>query len=69
MPRKLNICPAPAVADVSRRVAQLAREAKLLEEGRDDLRAGRSISGAALDAWLEGLDGDQPMSVPGQPNR
>jgi hypothetical protein len=49
---------------VTRREARLAREAALLEKGRDDIRAGRYISGAALDAWLEDLDGDQELSVP-----
>ncbi len=48
------------------RETRLAREAVLLEEGRADIRAGRCISGADVDAWLEGLDGDHELHVPGR---
>jgi len=49
--------------DVAQRKARLAREAALLEEGRADLRAGRSLSGEALDAWLEDLDREEELPV------
>jgi hypothetical protein len=42
-------------------------EAKLLEEGREDIRSGRCISGDAADEWLNGLDGDQELPIPGAP--
>lgn len=38
-------------------------EATLLDEGREDIRAGRCITGEAADAWLDGLDGDQAPSA------
>jgi hypothetical protein len=57
-----------SAADATRNEAWLTREAALLEEGRDDIRAGRCISGAALYGWLEGLDGDQELSVPDRPS-
>lgn len=40
-------------------------EAKLLEEGRADIRAGHCISGSAADAWLADLDGDHELAIPG----
>lgn len=68
MPKKINASSEQSAAGMTRREARLAREAALLEEGRDDIRAGRSIGGAALDAWLEGLDGDQELIVPDRPH-
>lgn len=47
-----------------RRERRLAREAALIEEGRDDIRAGRCINDADVDAWLDGLDGDQELPLP-----
>ena len=44
---------------------QFDLEAKLLEEGRADIRAGRCISDSAADAWLAGLDGDRELAIPG----
>ncbi len=35
------------------RAARLARERALLEEGFEDIRAGRYLTGAELDTWLE----------------
>lgn len=35
------------------RSARVARERVLLEEGFEDARLGRVLSGAALDAWLD----------------
>lgn len=40
-------------------------EAKLLVEGRADIRTGRCITGSAADAWLAGLDGDHGLAIPG----
>lgn len=42
-------------AEPARRKMRLARETALLEVGRADIRAGRCLSGDALEAWLEGL--------------
>jgi hypothetical protein len=70
MPKKLHSPSEGSAADATRRGVQVAREAILLEEGRRDIQAGRCISGAALDAWLEDLDGDQELFVPdGRRNR
>jgi hypothetical protein len=70
MPKKLNSSSEGSAANATRREVQHAREAALIEEGRRDIRAGRCISGAALDAWLEYLDGDQELFVPdGRRNR
>lgn len=55
----------PAAA-AARRKARLAREAELLEEGRADIRAGRCLSGDALETWLDRLDTAQEPSVPGR---
>lgn len=49
--------------DAAQRKVRLAREAALLEEGRADLRAGRSLSGEALDVWLEDLDREEQLPV------
>ncbi len=48
-------------SDLSKR--QLDVEAKLLDEGRADIRAGRCVSGEGADEWLDGLDGDEPPAV------
>jgi hypothetical protein len=39
-------------------------KARLLEEGRQDIREGRYIDDADLDAWLDGLDEDPNLEVP-----
>jgi len=56
------------MADVARGKTRRAREAALLAEGRDDIRAGRCIGDADIDAWLEGLDKDQELAVPERPS-
>ena len=58
--------PAGAAA---RRKARLAREAELLDEGRADIRAGRSLSGEALDKWLEDLHPAQEAPATGRSRR
>ena len=56
-----------SAATAARRKARLAREAELLAEGRADIRAGRCLSGDALDAWLDRLDKTQEFPpVPGR---
>jgi hypothetical protein len=46
------------------REARLAYERALLDEGRADLDAGRSLSGPALDRWLEAFIGDGELPSP-----
>lgn len=55
----------PGAADP---LARLAREARLLQEGCEDTRAGRCISGTDVDAWLDGVDGDRELPVPKRPD-
>lgn len=47
----------PPTDAAAHRRARLAREAALLDEGREDIRARRNISGDRVDAWLDRLDG------------
>jgi hypothetical protein len=68
VPKKLNSPPEQPADVAARRKARLAREAALLEEGREDIRAGRCIGGDDVDAWLEGLDGAEELRVPERPN-
>jgi hypothetical protein len=46
------------------REARLAYERALLDEGRADLAAGRSLSGEALEVWLEAFAGDGELPSP-----
>jgi hypothetical protein len=39
-------------------------KARLLEEGQQDIREGRYIADADLDAWLDGLDDDPDLAIP-----
>jgi hypothetical protein len=43
------------------RDARLDRERLLLDEARADVRAGRVISGAALDTWLDLFAQGEPL--------
>ena len=45
--------PMPAAETEAERTARLARERALLDEGFEDIRAGRALTGADLDAWLD----------------
>jgi hypothetical protein len=47
--------------DIDKGMRHFEVEAKLLDEGREDIRAGRCISGEAADAWIAGLDGAQDL--------
>ncbi len=59
--------PARQAETESERAVRLARERILLEQGFADIRAGRSLTGAELDAWLERfVQGLPPASPPGQ---
>jgi predicted transcriptional regulator len=49
----------PAVRD-----ARLAYERALLDEGRADLDAGRSLTGEGLETWLEAFVGDGELPTP-----
>lgn len=46
------------------RTKRLERERELLGEGRDDIRQGRIIPEEQVDAWLQGLTGDEPLAIP-----
>ena len=56
---RTNQIESPAV-----REARLAYERALLDEGRADLAAGRSLTGEALEEWLEALVGDGELPSP-----
>ncbi|MBX3483522.1 hypothetical protein [Phenylobacterium sp.] len=44
----------------AQREARLAREHEMLEAAREDIRAGRCISGLELEAWLKAWAADSP---------
>ncbi len=46
------------------RDARLAYERALIDEGRADLAAGRSLSGDALDVWLDAFVGEGELPAP-----
>lgn len=46
------------------RERRLAHERTLIAEARAELDAGLGISGDELEAWLDGLDGDEDLPIP-----
>ncbi len=55
---------AEAAMDRTRRLTQ---EAAALEEARADLRAGRSLTGEALEAWLTRWANGDPVDIEARP--
>lgn len=51
------------------RAARLARERKVLESAREDIRAGRCISGPELDAFLDWFVADDDTPPPPAPSK
>jgi hypothetical protein len=47
--------PAPQAETEAERAARLARESTLLDEARQDVRAGRVLADEDVDAWLDRL--------------
>lgn len=67
LPRRyLNDPPnGPRAESAAARSRRLAHEQALIEVARAELDAGQGISGETLDAWLDRLDGDEELMVPG----
>lgn len=60
--------PAPPQAEtVAARAARLAHERALLDEAREDVRAGRVIADEDVDAWLDRFVRDEPLPMPDIP--
>jgi hypothetical protein len=53
--------------NISAEPRRLDLEAKLIEEGREDIRSGRCVRGDAADALLDRLAGDQDLPIPEAP--
>ena len=60
--------PAPHAETEAERVARLARERALLDEAREDVRAGRVIADEDVDAWLHRFTRGEPLPMPEAPS-
>ena len=56
--------PTPPAETETARAARLAHERALLHEGFEDIRAGRCLTGAELDAWLDRFAQGLPPAAP-----
>lgn len=56
--------PAPRTETEVERIARLKHERVLLEEGLEDIRAGRYLTGAELDTWLDRFAQGLPSAAP-----
>jgi hypothetical protein len=54
----------PRAESAAERARRLAHERTLIAEARAELDAGQGVSGDALDAWLEKLDGEEDLPIP-----
>jgi hypothetical protein len=54
----------PRAESVTARTRRLAHERTLIAEARAELDAGQGVSGDALEAWLDKLDGEEDLSIP-----
>jgi hypothetical protein len=54
----------PQAETEAEHAARLARERALLNEGFEDIRAGRALTGAELDAWLNRFAQGLPPASP-----
>jgi len=61
--------PAERSETAPQRAARLAEERELLEVGREDLRAGRSLSGPELEAWLNRWAVGDPVDTTASPHK
>jgi hypothetical protein len=46
------------------RTKRLEREREMIEEARENIRAGRYIPDHEVDDWLDRLVGDEPLPIP-----
>jgi predicted transcriptional regulator len=56
--------PLSADAEAEARRLRLAREAEMIAEARADAAAGRVVSEAAVDAWIDSLGTDHELPPP-----
>lgn len=57
--------PAPGTETDAERAARLEWERAMIEEAREDVRAGRVIPDGEVDAWLDRLVRGEPLTFPG----
>ena len=55
--------PAPQAETDAERAARLAHERALLDEAREDVRAGRVIADEDVDAWLDRFARGEPLPL------
>ena len=60
--------PAPRTETEAERAARLAHERALLDEAREDVRAGRFIADAEVDAWLDRFVRGESLPMPEAPS-
>jgi len=66
-PHPLTDEPSPRSETEAERTARLARERALLEEAREDVRAGRVIAADDVDAWLDRFTSGELLPLPEAP--
>lgn len=59
--------PAASAETDAEREARLAHERELIEEAREDVRAGRVIHDEDVDAWLDLFVRGEPLPMPTAP--